>query len=86
MRFLCNVKFRLVGTLFLALCISGVVNAQHTWQEPLVRNRADVEKIMGPVKQTEPSRDLNIVWVWGVDFNHERGYIESSSSGPLPGR
>ncbi len=28
---------------------------------------------MGTAAATEPSRDLNIVWVWGVDKNHDRG-------------
>ena len=76
MLFLRNVKFKPLGTLFLILCISGVVNAQHIWQKPILRSRTDVEKIMGPIRQKEPSRDLNIVWVWGVDFDHERGYHE----------
>jgi len=63
--------------LFVTLLLSSVVvQAQHEWQEPLLRNQADVEKIIGPVKQTELSRDITIVWVWGVDFDHERGYHE----------
>jgi hypothetical protein len=41
------------------------------WQKPQVRDAADVEKIMGPVKQKEPSRDLNILWVWGIDQFHD---------------
>ncbi len=71
-----NVKFRPLYALFLILYISGVVNAQAPWQKPILRSRTDVEKIMGPIKQKEPSRDLNIVWVWGVDFNHRWTYHE----------
>ena len=42
------------------------------WQKPQVRDSADIEKIMGPVKQKEPSRDLNILWVWGIDQFHDQ--------------
>lgn len=41
------------------------------WQKPLVRDQAEVERIVGPQQQREPSRDLNIVWVWGVDKDHK---------------
>jgi len=41
------------------------------WQKPQVRDAADIAKIMGPQKQKEPSRDLNILWVWGIDQFHD---------------
>lgn len=44
-----------------------------SWQKPLVRDHAEVERIVGPWEQQEPSRDLNIVWVWGVDKDHDIG-------------
>ena len=70
-----SVKFRLPYALFLILYISGVVNAQADgWQQPVLRSRTDIEKIMGPIKQKEPSRDLNIVWVWSIDTDHSKSY------------
>ena len=42
------------------------------WQEPQERDPADVARIMGPIEQSEPSRDLNILWVWGIDQFHDR--------------
>lgn len=42
------------------------------WQKPQVREPADIEKIIGPIKQREPSRDLNILWVWGIDQFHDQ--------------
>jgi type 1 glutamine amidotransferase len=62
----------------LGLCLiqSFSVNAQHTWQKPIKRDAADVERIIGPSSISKPSRDLNIVWVWGVDKNHDRGAHE----------
>jgi type 1 glutamine amidotransferase len=63
--------------LFVALLLSsGIAQAQHEWQKPILRNRADIYKIMGPANQTELSREITIVWVWGVDYDHERGYHE----------
>lgn len=44
-----------------------------SWQKPLVRDHAEVDRIVGPWEQQEPSRDLNIVWVWGVDKDHDIG-------------
>ncbi len=41
------------------------------WQKPLVRDPVEVERILGSSEQQEPSRDLNIVWVWGVDKDHD---------------
>jgi len=64
-------------SVFVILLFSSViVNAQHEWQEPVQRSRADVDRIVGPIEKTELSRDITIVWVWGVDFDHERGYHE----------
>ncbi|MCH7910127.1 MAG: ThuA domain-containing protein [Candidatus Hydrogenedentes bacterium] len=42
------------------------------WQEPQERDPADVARIMGPIEQSEPSRDLNILWVWGIDQFHDQ--------------
>ena len=36
------------------------------------RDPAEVKRIVGPIGQREPSRDLNIVWVWGIDKLHEK--------------
>ena len=42
------------------------------WQGPQERDPADVERIIGEIEQKEPSRDLNILWVWGIDQFHDR--------------
>ena len=46
------------------------------FQVPPLRDRGEIEKIMGPSGQREPSRDLKIVWVWGVDKAHGIGIHE----------
>ena len=43
------------------------------WQKPLVRDNAEIARIIGPLEQQEPSRDLHILWVWGVDKDHDKG-------------
>lgn len=68
------------SSLFLGLAMwiafSGTSDAQHPWQKPIKRDSAAIEKIMGPSSISKPSRDLKIVWVWGVDKNHDRGAHE----------
>ena len=58
---------------FLALLATNLAHSQHPWQKPPERDPAEVKRIVGPIAEREPSRDLNIVWVWGVDKNHDRG-------------
>ena len=36
------------------------------------RDPAEIKRIVGPIGGREPSRDLNIVWVWGIDKLHEK--------------
>ncbi len=60
-------------TVILALFATQLAYCQHPWQRPPNRNPADIERIVGPIVERQPSRDLNIVWVWGVDKNHDRG-------------
>ncbi len=68
---------RFKQTVFVILLISSVVvHAQHEWQKPVLRSQEDIEKIVGPIEQTKLSRDITIVWVWGIDFDHERGFHE----------
>ena len=50
--------------------------AQHPWQTKPDRDADKISRIIGPVGDAEPSRDLKIVWVWGVDKNHNRGAHE----------
>ena len=65
-----NLRFLILSlALFPALQAQG----QHPWQEPIERDPAEIERIVGPMGESEPSRDLKIVWVWGVDKNHDRG-------------
>jgi outer membrane protein assembly factor BamB len=61
---------------FLLLLCPLVAKAQHTWQKPVVRELSEVERIIGQVKQTKPSRDLRIIWVWDFDKNHAPGFHE----------
>ena len=57
-----------LATLFL----TGQAFGQFPWQKPVKRDPAEVKRIVGPIGQQEPSRDLNIVWVWGIDKLHEK--------------
>ena len=66
----------LVLALVLPVCAANVAARQHPWQAPPAREPNVVAEIAGPIVQPEPSRDLDIVWVWGVDKNHERGAHE----------
>jgi type 1 glutamine amidotransferase len=54
------------------LAISSTSSAQFPWQKPPARNKEAIAKILGPITGKEPSRDLNIVWVWGIDKLHEK--------------
>jgi hypothetical protein len=57
---------------FLALVVIGQAHGQFPWQKPVERDPAEVARIVGPLGLREPSRDLNIVWVWGIDKLHEK--------------
>jgi len=62
-------------TTFISILLLAVVwtaNAQFPWQKPPDRSKESVEKILGPITKQEPSRDLNIVWVWGIDKLHAK--------------
>jgi type 1 glutamine amidotransferase len=56
----------------LLLTMSSTSSAQFPWQKPVGRDPAEIRRIVGPVGAREPSRDLNIVWVWGIDKLHEK--------------
>jgi len=56
----------------LSLAIASTSSAQFAWQKPVPRDMNQVAKIVGPVTQKEPSRNLNIVWVWGIDKLHAK--------------
>ena len=57
---------------FLALFVASHAHAQFPWQKPVKRDPAEIGRIVGPPGKREPSRDLTIVWVWGVDKLHAR--------------
>ena len=65
-------RLRTACIVVLLLTISSTSRAQFPWQKPLARDMEEVAKIVGPITQKEPSRDLNIVWVWGIDKLHEK--------------
>ncbi|MHC4244871.1 MAG: hypothetical protein ACYSU4_20870, partial [Planctomycetota bacterium] len=69
-------RCRVTYIVVLLLTISSTSNAQFPWQKPIPRSKKTVAKIVGPIAQKEPSRDLTIVWVWGVDKFHEKGTHE----------
>jgi hypothetical protein len=56
----------------LALLATSQASAFFPWHKPIPRDPAEVQRIMGPILETEPSRDLNIVWVHGIDKLHEK--------------
>lgn len=56
----------------LTLVLAGQARGQFPWQTPVKRDPAEVKRIVGPQGQREPSRDLHIVWVWGIDKLHEK--------------
>ena len=62
--------------LFVALSATSLAYGQFAWQRAEERDPAEVERIVGEIGKLEPSRDLNIVWVWGIDKMHGKGYHE----------
>ena len=57
----------------LALLATGQAGAQQLrWQKPVKRDPAEIARIVGSIEQREPSRDLNIAWVWGIDKFHPK--------------
>jgi len=69
-------RYPTIAVGMLLLSASSICNAQFPWQKPVPRSQEAVARILGPVTQEEPSRDLTIVWVWGVDKLHEKGTHE----------
>jgi|TARA_Y100000310_G_scaffold317955_2_gene371457 type 1 glutamine amidotransferase len=69
-------KVRFIVYLAIALMVSAPAHGQHPWQEKPVRDDAEIKRMLGPMGDRNPSHDLHIVWVWGVDKNHERGAHE----------
>jgi len=69
-------KYRTLGALAILLTLCSTSRAQFPWQKPVKRDPAQVKRIVGPIGQREPSRDLTIVWVWGIDKLHEKGTHE----------
>ena len=65
-------RYRIACIGVLLLVISSTSSAQFPWQKPPSRSKKAVADILGPIAEKEPSRDLNIVWVWGIDKLHEK--------------
>ncbi|MHC4098719.1 MAG: ThuA domain-containing protein, partial [Planctomycetota bacterium] len=65
-------RYRTACIVVLLLTISSTSSAQFPWQKPVKRDPAEIKRIIGPIEKREPSRDLNIVWVWGIDKLHEK--------------
>jgi type 1 glutamine amidotransferase len=64
--------WRISLIVFLTLVVIGQAHGQFPWQKPVKREPADIKRILGPMGEREPSRDLHIVWVWGIDKLHEK--------------
>ena len=69
-------RFRTACIVVLLLTISSTSSAQFPWQKPPSRSKEAVANILGPATRKEPSRDLHIVWVWGIDRTHAEGTHE----------
>ena len=69
-------RSRAAGIVVLLLAISSTSSGQFAWQKPPSRSKKEVGKILVPITRKEPSRDLNIVWVWGIDKLHMKGTHE----------
>ena len=54
----------------LPLLATSQAMGQFSWQKPVKRDPAEIKRIVGPIGKREPSRDLNIVWVWSIDKLH----------------
>jgi hypothetical protein len=65
-------SYRTACIFLLLPAISSTTIAQFPWQKPVKRDPAEIKRIVGPIEKREPSRDLNIVWVWGIDKLHEK--------------
>ncbi len=65
-------RFRTACIVVLLLTTCSTSSAQFPWQKPVQRDPAEVARIVGPIEEREPSRDLNIVWVWGIDKLHAK--------------
>ena len=64
--------YRITSVAILLLAMVLTANAQFPWQKPTPRSKESIERILGPITKQEPSRDLNIVWVWGIDKLHAK--------------
>jgi type 1 glutamine amidotransferase len=64
----------ILRTFLFLLLANSVSHAQHEWQKPKPLIPKDkLDKIIGALTTTEPSKALNIVWVWGYDGGHRPG-------------
>ncbi|MBL7133095.1 MAG: ThuA domain-containing protein [Phycisphaerae bacterium] len=65
-------RYRTACIVVLVLAISSTAISQFAWQKPAPRSKEAIAKILGPTTKKAPSRDLNIVWVWGIDKLHAK--------------
>jgi len=65
-------RFRAASVVVFLSAMPSTSIAQFPWQKPVERDPEDVRRIVGPLGNREPSRDLNIVWVWGIDKLHAK--------------
>ena len=65
-------RYRTACIVALLLTVASTAGAQFPWQKPVERDPAEVQRIVGPMGRREPSRDLTIVWVWGIDKLHAK--------------
>ena len=65
-------RYRMAWISLLLLAVASPAAAQFAWQKPVKRDPAEVKRIVGPMGRREPSRDLTVVWVWGIDKLHAK--------------
>jgi len=66
------VSYRTILMVMLLGAIPLTSSAQFPWQKPVQRDPSEIRRIVGPQGDRAPSRDLNIVWVWGIDKFHAK--------------
>lgn len=60
--------------LLVFLSLSFYLEAQHLWQKPKAPiSQTYLSKLIGPIETTEPSREINILWLYGYDKHHIPG-------------
>lgn len=64
----------MIRGILLSMVVATSATAQHDWQAPkALKPKAELQRIIGPLTTTEPSRPIHVLWVWGFDEWHKPG-------------